>query len=607
MRAGDLLAASFPAAVACPENLPPGDLEIPMDHPLVRQTIDDCLSEATDVAGLIEVLKGLRDGSIERVAIDTTEPSAFARGILNSELYTFLDDAPLEERRTQAVLNRRTIDPKMLDDLGALDPAAVERVRAEAWPQPESAEEMHDALTWLGFVTDEEAAAWLPWLAELMSQNRVVHCDGRYRAVDGPCDSKAILLGRLEGLGPVFDDDSRIALGQAHGQPSVGSTEVKSLLLELEKDGVILRTRLDGKTAWCERRLLARIHRATIDALRREIEPVSAAEFLQFLGCWQHVDEEYRLDGPRGVTEALAQLAGFEASARAWERHILPRRVRDYKREWLDEVTLSGQFAWGRLWRSAGSAVSVTPIALVPREQLDDWLSLAEAPNAGGMCGAAGDLLAALRAGGPMFPQNLPKAANLVPAHVEMGLADLLARGAVTCDSFAALRQMITPPSRRRHALVPVGRWCCFRTESTPAAKSEDVIDMVARQLLRRTGVVFRRTLERERIPVTWSALRRAYRRMELRGEIRGGRFVASFSGEQFALPEAVEVLRRLRRRGPRQPITVPPTDPLYFEGILTPTTEPPSIAMKTGDASVSAANGLHAHDRESRRQRIVG
>ncbi len=597
MRAGDLLAASFPAAVACPENLPPGDLEIPMDHPLVRQTIDDCLSEATDVEGLIDVLTGLRDRSIERVAIDTTEPSAFARGILNSELYTFLDDAPLEERRTQAVLNRRTIDPKMLDNLGALDPAAVERIRGEAWPQPESAEEVHDALTWLGFVTDEEAAAWLPWLAELMSQSRVVHRDGRYTAVDGPTDPKAIVLGRLEGLGPVFEDDPRIALG---GQE-------KSLLLELEKDGAILRTRLDGKTAWCERRLLARIHRATIDALRREIEPVSAAEFLQFLACWQHVDEEYRLDGPRGVTEALALLAGFEASARAWERHILPRRVRDYRREWLDEVTLSGQYVWGRLWRSAGSAVSVTPIGLVPREQLDDWLSLAEASNANGMCGAAGDLLAALRAGGPMFPQNLPKAANLVPAHVEMGLADLLARGFVTCDSFAALRQLITPPSRRRHALVPVGRWCCFRTESSPAEKSEAVIDMVARQLLRRTGVVFRRTFERERIPVTWSALRRAYRRMELRGEVRGGRFVSGFSGEQFALPEAVELLRRLRRQGPRQPITVPPTDPLYFEGILTPTAEPRSIAIDPSDASVSATNGLHAHDRESRRQRIVG
>jgi ATP-dependent helicase Lhr and Lhr-like helicase len=589
MRAADLLAASFPAAVACPENLPPGDLEIPMDHPLVRQTIDDCLSEATDIDGLIEVLKGLRDGSIERVAVDTTEPSAFARGILNSERYTFLDDAPLEERRTQAVLNRRTIDPKMSDDLGALDPAAVELVREQAWPELESSEEVHDALSWLGFVTDEEAAGWMPWLMDLVGQNRVVHSDGRWRAADGPADSKAILLGRLEGLGPVFEDDPRIGFGGAE----------KMLLLELEKDGAILRTRLDGKTAWCERRLLARIHRATLDKLRREIEPVSAGEFLQFLGCWQHADEEFLLDGPRGVAEVLTQLAGCEAPALAWEAHILPHRVRDYQREWLDEVTMSGEFAWGRLWGSAGSAIRVTPIAMIPREQLDDWLALAEAPKTKGMSGAAGDLLSALTAAGPTFPQSLPRVAKLVPAHVEMGLADLLARGFITCDSFAAVRQMIKPPSRRRHALQPVGRWCCFRAEP-PLKNIDEVNDMIARQLLHRTGVVFHRTLAREKIPVTWSALRRAYRRMELCGEIRGGRFVAGFSGEQFALPHAVELLRRLRRQGPRQSISTIAADPLNFAGILTPAESSPC-------ETAIPVEGSGEPSRDTRPQKMVG
>jgi len=502
----------------------------------------------------------LRDGSIERVAIDTTEPSAFARGILNSELYTFLDDAPLEERRTQAVLSRRTLDPKAMDDLGALDPAAVARVREEAWPQPESAEDVHDALMWLGFATDEEAADWTPWLSVLAAQNRVIHTDTRWFAVDGPSDLKKILLGRLEGLGPVFEDNPRIAL---HG-------EEKALLLQLEHDGAILRTRLDGRQVWCERRLLARIHRSTVERLRHEIEPVSAAEFLQFLGCWQHVDEDYQLEGPRGVAEVLGQLAGFQVPAWAWEAHVLPRRVRGYKREWLDELTLAGEFAWGRLWGSAGSAIRVTPIALLPREDLDQWLALAESPTTEGMCGPAADLLRVLGERGPMFPQNLPKAAALVPAHVEMGLADLLARGLITCDSFAALRQMITPPSRRRHALQPVGRWCCFR--STPPEMDKDALhERIAHQLLRRHGVVFRKMLERERIPVTWSALTRVYRRLELRGEIRGGRFVAGFSGEQFARPDAIELLRRLRREGPRQPISVVASDPLNFQGILTP------------------------------------
>jgi ATP-dependent Lhr-like helicase len=338
---------------------------------------------------------------------------------------------------------------------------------------------------------------------------------------------------------------------------------------------------LDGRPAWCERRLLARIHRYTIDALRREIEPVTPAEFLRFLACWQHADPDYMLDGPRGVAEVLAQLAGFDVPAWAWEAHVLPQRVRGYRREWLDELTLSGEFAWGRLWGGAGSAVRITPIAILPREHLDDWLALADAPTTHGMGGPARDLLAALDARGPMFPQNLPKAAQLVPAHVEMGLADLLARGLVTCDSFAALRQMITPPSRRRRALAPVGRWCRFRTDPPPPPPppnkdAEERSEMIARQLLARTGVVFRRTLLREKIPVTWAALTRVYRRMELRGEIRGGRFVGGFAGEQFALPGAVELLRRLRREGSRPPVSVVPADPLNFRGILTP--EQPAV-----------------------------
>ena len=560
MRAGDLLASAFPAAVACPEGLPPGDLPVPMEHPLVRQTINDCLTEATDLAGLTKVLTALRNGEIERVAVDTTEPSAFARGILSSELYTFLDDAPLEERRTQAVTARRSLDAHSLDTIGALDPAAVARVREEAWPVPESAEEVHDALLWMGYVTDAEAVNWVDWLIDLATQRRVIHRDQRWFAVDGLQEPKRILFGRLEALGPVDESDPRIALAD----------EGPALLHELEHEGAILRTRVDGRPAWCERRLLARIHRYTLDGLRREIEPVTASQFLHFLACWQHVDEEYRLEGPRGVAEVLQQLAGFEVPALAWESDVLPRRVRDYRREWIDDLTLSGEFVWGRLWGGAASAIRITPISFVPRIQLDEWLAFAEPPSPDRLSGPASDLLNALKAQGPSFPQNLQKCAKLVPAHVEMGLADLLARGAITCDSFAALRQMITPPSRRRAALRPVGRWSTFRAD--PITKNaEEQNELAARQLLARTGVVFRRTIIREKLPVTWSALTRIYRRMELRGEIRGGRFVAGFSGEQFALPQAVELLRRLRREGARPPISVIPADPLNFQGILTP------------------------------------
>src|SRR6185437_5584070 len=207
------------------------------------------------------------------------------------------------------------------------------------WPQPESAEEVHDALLWMGFIKDSEAGEWLDWLTALAAQKRVVHQDGRWSAVDGPTDPKKILLGRLEALGPVSAD---------------GIDE--SLLLALEHEGHILRTRLEGQAVWCERRLLARIHRYTLDRLRREIEPVTASEFLQFLACWQNVDPEYALEGPHGVAQVLRQLAGFEIPAWAWEHHVLPRRVRGYKREWLDDLTLSGEFAWGRMWGSASTA-----------------------------------------------------------------------------------------------------------------------------------------------------------------------------------------------------------------------------------------------------------
>ena len=386
--------------------------------------------------------------------------------------------------------------------------------------------------------------------------------------MDGPNDPKKILLGRLEALGPVFLDDP--------------------LLYELEHEGSVLRTRLNGRTAWCERRLLARIHRYTLDALRREIEPVSASEFLQFLACWQHVDPEYMLEGPRGVAEVLTQLAGFEAPAKAWESQILPRRVRDYRREWLDELTLGGEFAWGRWWGSASSAVRVTPITFVPREHLDEWLALTEPPTLEGMGGPARDLLKALHSRGPTFPQNLPKIANLVPAHVEMGLAELVARGALTCDSYGALRQMLTPPSRRRSALRPVGRWCVLRDEAQRERSADELNEMLARQLLARTGVVFRRTLLRERLPITWSALSRIYRRMELRGEVRGGRFVGGFAGEQFALPQAVELLRKLRRQGSRAAAPIAPSDPLDYQGILTP--EPRGASTMTTTATTTTA-----------------
>ncbi len=566
LRADDLLAAAFPQAVACPETLPGGDIEVPMDHPLVRQTVEDCLTEAMDVDGFLEVVRGLRDGSIERLAVDAPEPSPFARGILSARPYMFLDDAPLEERRTQAVMVRRTLDVKTADDLGALDSDAIRRVREEAWPRPENAEEVHEALTWMGYVTDEEAAPWLAWLEELGP--RVVHEDGRWYAAETNRDPKALLRGRLEALGPVFENDP--------------------LLVELERDGAVLRARFDGRDGWCDRRLLARIHRYTLDRLRREIEPVTASEFLRFLACWQHADDAHRLEGPRGVAEVVRQLEGFEVPAAAWEGSVLPARVRGYKREWLDQLTLSGEVTWGRVWIAArrsspagsggGGPLRTAPMCLIARENLDAWTSLAPAPWLDGLGGPARVLYEPLNTRGAMFPQELAKAVKLLPAHLEIGLSELIARGLLTCDSFGALRWLMVPPSRRRGPLATVGRWSLIRRD---AAQPADLA-FVARALLRRTGVVFRRTLAREKIPAAWRDLVRVLRTMEARGDVRGGRFVAGFDGEQYALPEAVELLRAVRRRGAPPAMQVAAADPLNFRGILTPDERVSSVARQS-------------------------
>jgi len=574
MRAADLLATTFPGAVACPENLPAGDLPVPMEHPLVRQTIGDCLTEATDIAGLVEILRELRGGELECVAVDTPTPSAFARGILASQPYTFLDDAPLEERRTRAVITRRTLSQRDVDDIGALDPAAVLRVREEAWPVPESMEEVHDALLWMGFVTDAEGDDWREWLVQLAGQRRVAHREGRWFAVDGPREIKKIVLGRLEALGPIELNDPRLQPAAEQVVDGGEEATVEKILLALERDGAVLRTRLDGGEVWCERRLLARIHRYTLDALRKEIEPVAPAQYLRFLARWQHVEADHLLEGPRGVAEVLRQLAGFEAPAPVWEASILPRRVQGYRRDWLDEATLSGQFVWGRLWGSGASPIRSTPISFIPREDLDVWMNMPKLMPDDALGGAANDILDALARRGAMFTQEIQKAAGLLPTHVEMGLADLIAHGRVTCDSFSGLRQLITPPSRRRMPVRSVGRWCRFRDRLDDAAQpstQDAATELIARLLIHRWGVVFRRMLERERLPVSWGALIRVYRRMELRGEVRGGRFVAGFSGEQFAGPDAVEMLRKVRNAASSDDLFVDSADPLNLRGIVTP------------------------------------
>jgi ATP-dependent Lhr-like helicase len=579
MRANDLLAGAFPQVLACPETLPGGPIPVPLEHPIVRQTVEDCLTEAMDAEGFLEVLRGLKDGRIEKRAVDTVEPSSFACGILSAQPYSFLDDAPLEERRTQAVMSRRVNDGKTTDVLGALDPDAIERVREEAWPAPENAEEVHEALLWMGYVTESEGAPWRDWLDGLTAAGRVVREGDRFFAVEAPRDARTVLRGRLEALGPVFAEP-----------------EDEPALLELEAEGSVLRTRIGGREAWCDRRLLARIHRATLDRLRREIEPVSAAQFLRFLACWQHVDPAYRLEGPRGVALAVAQLAGFEVPAAAWEASVLPARVRGYKREWLDQLTLSGEVVWGRLWGSGpvSGPVRRAPVCLVPRSDMEEWMALgrpAEPEDFGEEAAAVHDALARR---GAMFFQDLTRATGLSSSLVEEGVARLIALGRVTCDSFGGLRWLVVPAWRRKAVGLSAGRWSVLSREAAPRSPapltgaSASGAEFVARRLLARTGVVFRKTLAREKQPLPWRDVARAMRVLEARGEIRGGRFVAGFDGEQYALPDAVTLLREVRRRGgvgenegEAPAISVSAADPLNFRGILTPDERVSSAARR--------------------------
>ena len=587
MRADDQLVLAFPQVLACGETLPPGDLPVPWEHPIVRQTIEDCLEEAMDAEGMVRLLRDLRRGRIRKRAVDTSEPSPFALGVLHAMPYAFLDDAPLEERRTQAVMQRRALDVHGADSVGALDPEAVARVRDEAWPQPENAEELHEALLWMGYLTDDEVcgSGWQEWIELLRSQSRVLRERDRWFAAETSREPKAILRGRLEALGPMtVGGAGRFAL----------SPEDEPVLLALEHEGVILRCRLEQQQTWCDRRLLARIHAYTLGRLRREIEPVSAATFWRFLACWQHAEESQRLDGPRGVAEVVQQLAGFEIPAAAWETSIFPARVRGYRPDWLDHLTLTGEVAWGRIWGAGEAAIRTTPITLLPRRDLPQWMSLSEVARgvAAGTLSTRGQaLFDLLTSRGALFAQELESVSGLLPTHLGMALSELIARGMVTCDSFGGLRRLLRPsktPRRfgQKSLIAPAGRWSLLRpalaTPGTAEAASwvasvaggserESQAEFVALQLLRRYGVLQRRLLERERIPLPWRNLVRACRHLELRGEIRGGRFIAGFSGEQYALLDAVELLRSTRKRQPTSALSLSASDPLNLHGILTP------------------------------------
>ena len=651
IRSDDLLASVFPAQAACLENIQ-GDIVVP-DHPLVFETVRDCVSEAMDIDNLIEILRGIEDGEIQCVTADTSEPSPFSHEILNANPYAFLDDAPLEERRARAVQTRRTLSGPT-EELGILDQDAIKQVTDEVWPRMDNADELHDALLTLGVMTDEEVSPIQEWAEQLVAQKRATrlmveppqaHPDttsqdsaafwfatertplirsaypmgrfdpeiqvseeylwGRDKDLSPEAAVRELLRGRLESTGPV----TRTELS---GLLNLPPQTIEIGLRALEKDGQILQgsyRRSPTEPEWCDRNLLARIHHLTLGRLRREIEPVSPAEFMRFLFRWQHLSTGTQLHGEQGLSLVLEQLQGFEAAAAAWEGFLLPSRIRAYSPEILDRLCLSGKFIWARLSRPSRMEINgthpepssrgirptrVAPVAFFKRLGMREYLTLGKHSNGGDpqdpptqpdLSHPAGEVLEQLRRWSACFFEDLVRTTGRLPVEVEEGLWELVAAGLATADGFDNLRFLMDPRRRRgfRHRnsrrsklqsmARSMGRWSLLDLPGEFQGQEPNTeLHFVARQLLVRWGVVFRDLLNRESLRLAWRDLLTIYRRMEAQGQVRGGRFVSGFVGEQFALPEAVDTLRSLRRSpSPGEVLRISAADPLNLTGIITP------------------------------------
>jgi ATP-dependent Lhr-like helicase len=620
MLAADLLSSVFPDAAACLENIP-GDREIP-DHPLVNQTVRDCLEEAMDLAGLNAVLDRIHSGALQLVARDTPEPSVFAHEILDAKPYAFLDDAPLEERRSHAVQTRRGADASG-DELGALDPAAIDRVREEERPDPRDADELHDTLMTVGFLLEAELSPHVVEFLEPLAANRracrvrvaprpgdagltivaaaerlpeilAIHPGAlldpivrapasRERVWEGSAAATELIRGRLCITGPTTAGELAASIG-------IGVNDAHAALLALEAEGVVLRGRFTpqsrGPSAahqieWCDRALLARIHRSTLHRLRAEIEPVNPADFMRFLFKWQHVDPTDRLTGIDGLREALALLDGYELAGAAWERGVLPARVDGYQPSMLDMLCLAGEVAWARFSpipperTEPARLAPATPIAIYLREHGDRWQALRAAYDAESRLPQnARKALAILNTRGASFFNDVRVKSGLDADEVRSALGALVASGLAASDGFAGLRALLARSAGRANGRDRranfAGRWTAIGDPRSAAAR-EEAVEAQAWALLRRYGIMFRRLLIRESLAPPWRELARVYRRLEARGEIRGGRFVSGMSGEQFALPRAVERLREVRRTRPDdRTISIATADPLNLTGIVT-------------------------------------
>lgn len=705
-RSDDLLTAVFPKLTGCQENVV-GDIELP-DHPLVKQTMDDCLHEAHDIEALKQVLGRVERGEIEFVARDTREPSPFCYELLNANPYAFLDGGEVAERRTRAVSTRRTLTVESVQDLGRLDPEAIFQVVAEAQPLIRNADELHDAMLSRILLPEAEGIEWREFFSELVSDGRATrvirtlatsfeihNANGSFERHDWaateriPAVLAAFPAARLDPEVTVPAEirrdwestDARVALvrglleicGPIHHQEvseriGITPSQASAALEALEGEGVVLRGRFrtasdnnvekldsadidplpdstlsanvedtEDRTAveWCHRRLLARIHRLTLDGLRKQIEPVGVDVFVRFLTRHQGVSWSHRRGSANGLYEVIGQLQGLDIPSVAWERDILPLRIENYRPEWLDELCLTGEVGWGRVFppprsvdksKPMTSLTRVVPVSMFLRADAE-WLC-ARAPeiDLSGMSSPARQVYELLTTRGAMFASDLSAATKMLNDHLDDALGELVARGILTADGFAGLRALVGAKpetsrkidrqkvARKRATKAAIGRWSIRESAgSRPdddvenqnaksgtgpsrsvgdlksrAAQSSNgnveaqmaadkrvnegrIVEEWAWQLLRRWGVIFRDLLAREDGAPSWFELLQVLRRLEARGEIRGGRFIAGVSGEQFALTDSVQQLRRLRDEGPTQElIVVSGADPLNLVGIVT-------------------------------------
>jgi ATP-dependent helicase Lhr and Lhr-like helicase len=645
MRADDLLAAVFPDAAACQDNIE-GDIQLP-DHPLVREVMKDVLTEALDLEGLKRVLRGISEGSIRAIAVDTPAPSQFSHEILNANPYAYLDDAPLEERRARAVSLRRTLPETVLSEIGRLDPAAIAQVREEAWPDVRDRHELNEVLqvfvalpeTFVPASGSPVAAQWGDLFRELLLENRAARAvvgNATFWVAAETTKSFSLLFPSAQFETRPAPVDELLSTGEealvklargwlAHSGPvqvswlartlGLPEPDVEAAVVRLEGEGTVLRGQFTqaGEMEWCERRLLARIHRLTVGALRKEIQPVSASQFMRWLLRWQHVAPGTQVFGERGVLEIIRQLQGFEAPANAWEPLILAHRISGYDPEALDQLCLTGAVGWGRLsphpltldvaGGSPGAAEprdfpqataarrvvpsSVAPITFFVREE-SDWMipqRSALAGEYGALSHVAQQVLEFIRHRGASFFPDIVRGTGKLKSEVETALWELVTAGLLTADGFDNLRALIDPKrragqgkgrsARPRHS---TGRWSLlFSGDSADRARA---VESICLALLRRYGVVFRELTLRETFSCKWRELLITFRRLEDRGEIRAGRFVDGFMGEQFALPVAVESLRAARRIEPAgETVILSAADPLNLVGVIVPGERVPAIS----------------------------